>query len=140
ESRALARVFPDVDDATCAPAGSDVRTGSGAVPTEAYTCDFSAAAPNATVIFAEWPDQAAAQSWYQDTADLGPRVEDNDQWQVGGVTQGALYTAANSNGVTISTGVYENLPYTWEIRTSTLDESNTVFGLIRLQQSTAIGG
>lgn len=139
-ARPLAAVFPDVDDPTCAPADSSVRTGTGAVPTEAYTCDYSAVAPGATVIFAQWSDQAAAQAWYQDTVDLGARVETNDRWQVGGVTQGALYTAQNDNQIVISTGVYENLPYTWEIRTGTLDESNTVFGEIRLLASTAIGG
>ncbi|GAA2539877.1 hypothetical protein [Pseudonocardia hydrocarbonoxydans] len=139
-SRALASVFPDVDDATCAPSGVDVGTSTGVVPTEGYTCDYSATVPGATVFFAQWPDQAAAQAWYQDTADLGPRVEDNDAWTVDGVRQGPLYTAANNAGVTISTGVYENLPYTWEIRTGTLDESNTIFGQLRLRASTAIGG
>jgi hypothetical protein len=138
-ARPLAEVFPDVADPTCAPADSSVRTGTGAVPSEAYTCDYSAVAAGATVIFAQWPDQAGAQAWYQDTENLGERVETNDQWQVGGVTQGALYTAQNANQVVISTGVYENLPYTWEIRTATLDESNTIFGQIQLRPATEIG-
>lgn len=138
--RALARIFPDVAGPTCAPASADVRTGTGAVPTEAYTCDYSGVAPGAQVIFAQWPDQAGAQAWYQDTADLGPRIEDFDHWQVSGVQQGPLYTAQNSNSVVISTGVYQDLPYTWEIRTSSLDESNTVFNQLGLQQSTALAG
>lgn len=140
QSRALAGVFPDVDSDTCAPSGGDVRTSTGAVPTEAYTCDYSATVPGATVIFAQWPDQAAAQAWYQDTADLGARVENNDAWTVDGVRQGPLYTAANGAGVTISTGVYETLPYTWEIRTGTLDESNTIFGRLQLTAATEISG
>ncbi|MBW0091766.1 hypothetical protein I4I73_19885 [Pseudonocardia sp. KRD-184] len=136
----LASVFPDTADSTCAPSDETVRTRTGVLPTEASTCDYSAVAAGAQVVFAQWPDQEAAQAWYQETADLGPRVETNDQWQVGGVTQGPLYTAQNSNGVVISTGVYEDLPYTWEIRTGTLDESNAVFGQIRLQQSADIAG
>ncbi|MBW0116644.1 hypothetical protein [Pseudonocardia abyssalis] len=137
--RALAQVFPNVDDATCVPSGGDVRTGTGAVPTEAYTCDYSSVAPNATVIFAQWPDQTAAQAWYQDTVDLGARVENFDKWQVGGVDEGPLYTARNANDVVISTGVYENLPYTWEIRTATLDESNTIFNQLQLKGAAGIG-
>lgn len=137
-SRALSRVFPDVDGPTCAASGPEVRTSTGAVPAEAYTCDYSNVAPGAQVIFAEWADTAGAQAWYQDTATLGPRVEDFDNWQVRDVTQGPLYTAENSNGVVISTGVYESLPYTWEIRTSTLDESNAIFTQLGLQQSAQI--
>lgn len=139
ESRALARVFPDVDAATCAPSGSDVRTGTGAIPTEAYTCDYSATAADSTVIFAEWPDQAAAQAWYQDTVNLGPRIEDFTTWSVSGGEQGPLYTATNANNVTISTGIYTSLPYTWEIRAGSLDDVNTVGQQLQLQSSSAIG-
>lgn len=139
-SGALASVFPDTADSTCSPSDETVRTSTGVLPTEASTCDYSAVAAGAQVVFAQWPDQEAAQAWYDETEALGPRVETNDQWQVGGVTQGPLYTAQNSNGVVISTGVYEDLPYTWEIRTGTLDESNAVFGRIQLQQAADIAG
>jgi serine/threonine-protein kinase len=139
-ARPLARVFPDVADPTCVPADSSVRTGTGVVPTEAYTCDYASVAAGAEVIFAQWPDQAGAQAWYDDTAALGPRVEEFDNWQVAGVNQGPLYTAQNTNKVVISTGVYQDLPYTWEIRTSTLEESNAVFNQLSLLQSTAIAG
>lgn len=137
---ALASVFPDAADSTCAVSDETVRTSTGVLPTEAYTCDYSAVAPSAEVVFAQWPDQEAAQAWYQETADLGPRVEEFDQWQVGGVNQGPLYTVQNSNAVVISTGVYEDLPYTWEIRTSTLDESNTIFNQLQLKPSTDLPG
>ncbi|MHA6780391.1 hypothetical protein ACVGOW_05235 [Pseudonocardia saturnea] len=137
-ARPLAQVFPNVDDATCT-ADSSQRTGTGAVPVEAYTCGYSAVAAGAEVIFAQWPDQAGAQAWYQDTVDIGPRIEENVRWTVGGVEQGDLYTAQNPNNVVISTGVYDDLPYTWEIRTSTLDESNTIFGQLRFTPATEIG-
>lgn len=139
--RPLARVFPDVATPICTPAESaqtQLRTSTGATPAEAYVCDLSSVVPGAQINFAEWPDQAGAQAWYQDTVSIGPRIEDNDMWQVGGVTQGPLWTA-QSGSVVVSTGVYENLPYTWEIRTTTLDESNAVFNQIRLQQSTQLG-
>ncbi len=71
--------------------------------------------------------------------DQGPRIEDFDNWQVAGVNQGPLYTAQNSNDVVISTGAYQDLPYTWEIRTSTLDESNTVLNQLQLQDAGSIG-
>ncbi|WP_205347068.1 hypothetical protein [Pseudonocardia broussonetiae] len=136
----LASVFPDAADSTCAASDQTVRTSTGVLPTEASTCDYSAVAPSAEVVFAQWPDQEAAQAWYQETADLGPRVEEFDQWQVGGVNQGPLYTVQNSNGVVISTGVYEGAPYTWEIRTGTLDESNTIFNQLQLKPSTELPG
>lgn len=138
-ARPLARVFPDVDASTCVPSGSDVRTGTGAVPTEAYTCDYSATAAGSTVIFAEWPDQAAAQAWYQDTVNLGPRIEDFQTWSVSDGEQGPRYTATNANNVTISTGVYQSLPYTWEIRAGSLDDVNTIGQQLQLQPSSAIG-
>lgn len=126
--RPLARVFPDATDPACLPADDTVRTSTGAVPTEAYVCDYSAVAPSARLVLAEWPDAAAAQAWFQDTVDLGPRIEEFDQWELGGVEQGPLHTAQQSDdGPVFSTGIYEGLPYGWEIQTATLDESNAVF-------------
>lgn len=93
------------------------------------------------MIYARWPDAAAAQRWYQDTVDLGPRLENFDKWQVDGVAQGPLYTAQGGAFV-YSTGIYEGLAYGWEITTSTLDESNAVFNAAgpTFKPSTQLGG
>jgi hypothetical protein len=141
--RPLAAVFPGVADPACAPADASVRTSGGAVPTEAYVCDYSSVAAGARLVLAEWPDVAAAQAWLQDTEALGPRIEEFDLWQVGGVEQGPLYTAQQPGGGTVfSTGIYEGLPYGWEIQTATLDESNAVFADASqdFQPSSQLGG
>lgn len=138
----LAATFPGATDPTCAPAGTgsaQLTTSTGITAVDAVVCDYSSVAPGAKVIFAHWPDAAAAQRWYQDTADLGPRIEQFDNWQVGGVAQGPLYTAQGGAFV-YSTGLYEGLPYGWEIQTSTLDESNAVFAAVRFTSSTQLGG
>lgn len=145
-SRPLARVFPDVDAPTCVPsaeAGGSVavRTSGGATPVEAYTCDYSATVPGARVVFTEWASEADARAWYQDTAALGPRIENNDAWTVAGNRQGDLYTAQQGGGgIVFSTGLYDGQPYGWEIQTATLDESNTVFGALTLQAASAFSG
>ncbi|MHC1563672.1 serine/threonine-protein kinase [Actinomycetospora sp. C-140] len=138
---ALSQVFPDVATSNCRPSTSadQLTTSTGVNPTEAYVCDFSSAAPGARVIFARWPDSSGAQSWYNDTAALGPRIENFDVWQSGGVEQGPLYTA-QSNGTVYSTGIYNGLPYSWEIRTTTLDQSNTVFERVQFRARTSFGG
>ena len=60
-------------------------------------------------------------------------------WQAGGVEQGPLYTAQSSTGV-ISTGIYEGLNYSWEIRTSNLEQSNQVFQALRFRAKSTFGG
>jgi len=125
----LADAFPAAADPTCAPAGSgsaQLTTSTGVTAVDAVVCDHSSVAAGARIIYAQWPDAAAAQRWYQDTADLGPRIEQFDNWQVGGVVQGPLHTAQGGAFV-YSTGIYQGLPYGWEIQTTTLDESNAVF-------------
>jgi serine/threonine-protein kinase len=136
---ALSQVFPDVAGSTCQAASPPARTQSGVSATESYVCDFSSAAPGARVIFARWPDAAGARAWYQDTVNLGPRIENFDVWQSGGVQQGPLYTA-QSGGTVYSTGIYEGLNYSWEIRTSSLDQSNTVFERVQFRARTTFGG
>ena len=89
--------------------------------------------------FARWSDAAGARAWYDDTAALGPRIENFDVWQAGGVEQGPLYTAQSSTGV-ISTGIYEGLNYSWEIRTSNLEQSNQVFQALRFRAKSTFGG
>ncbi|GAA4903778.1 serine/threonine-protein kinase [Actinomycetospora succinea] len=137
----MAQVFPDVTASTCRPTTSQDRltTSTGVNPTEAYVCDFSSAAPGARVIFARWPDAAGAQAWYQDTANLGPRIENFDVWRAGGVEQGPLYTAER-DGTVYSTGIYSGLNYSWEIRTSTLDQSNAVFQRVQFRAKSTFGG
>ncbi|MEJ2887827.1 serine/threonine-protein kinase [Actinomycetospora aeridis] len=137
----MAQVFPDVTGSTCRPSTSNdqLTTSTGVNPTEAYICDFSSAAPGARVIFARWPDASGAQSWYQDTANLGPRIENFDVWRAGGVEQGPLYTAER-NGTVYSTGIYSGLNYSWEIRTTTLDQSNAVFQRVQFRAKTTFGG
>lgn len=139
-ARPLAAVFPDVDRTECQPAGAEVRTGTGAAPVEGYVCDYGSTAPGAQVIFAQWADAAAARSWYQDTANLGPRIEQYTTWSVEGQEQGDLWTATNANDVVISTGVYSAGPYTWEIRAASLDEVNQIGAVLRLLRSSAFGG
>lgn len=131
-ARPLAGVFPSVVGATCRPtsAQDQLTTTTGADPTEAYLCDYASVAPGAIVIFARWADTTAARSFYDDTVRLGPRIEEFTAWQTGGVDQGPLYTAQSGSTV-ISTALYEGLPYSWEIRTATLDQSNQVFGQLQ---------
>ena len=140
-SQDLARVFPSSAEPTCRPAGSQdqLTTSTGSAPVEATVCDYSRVAPAALVIFARWSDVPAAQSYYNDTANLGPRIENFDVWQSNGVQQGPLYTA-QSEGRVISTGLYSGLPYSWEIRTATLEESNAVFGQVRFRPRSELGG
>lgn len=138
----LAATFPAATEPTCAPAGTgsaQLTTSTGITAVDAVVCDYSSIAPGAKMIYAHWPDAAAAQRWYQDTADLGPRLEAFDKWQVGGVEQGPLYTAQGGAFV-YSTGLYEGLPYGWEIQTSTLDESNAVFASVPFTSSAQLGG
>jgi serine/threonine-protein kinase len=137
----VAQVFPSSTGPGCRPAGSQdqLTTSRGSAPVEATVCDYSRVAPGALVIFARWPDVAAAQSYYDDTANLGPRIENFDVWQSNGVQQGPLYTA-QSEGRVISTGLYTGLAYSWEIRTSTLEESNAVFGQVRFRPRSELGG
>ena len=126
--------------ATAKPGSQDqLTTSNGSAPVEATVCDYSRVAPGALVIFARWPDVPAAQSYYNDTANLGPRIENFDVWQSNGVQQGPLYTA-QSEGRVISTGLYTGLPYSWEIRTATLEESNAVFGQVRFRPRSELGG
>jgi serine/threonine-protein kinase len=137
----LARVFPSATEPTCRAAGSQdqLTTSNGSAPLDATVCDYSRVAPGALVIFARWSDTAAAQSFYNDTANLGPRIENFDVWQSNGVQQGPLYTA-QSEGRVISTGLYTGLPYSWEIRTATLEQSNAVFGQVRFRPRSELGG
>ncbi|GAA4814428.1 hypothetical protein GCM10023200_60080 [Actinomycetospora chlora] len=139
---ALSQVFPDVTASNCQqvdPATTPLRTQSGVVATEVYYCDYASTAPGARVIFARWPDAAGARAWYDDTARLGPRIEEFESWQVGGVEQGPLYTA-QSNGTVYSTGIYSGLNYSWEIRTSNLDQSNQVFNAMQFRARSTFGG
>jgi hypothetical protein len=140
-SQDLARVFPSSTEPTCRPAGSQdqLTTSNGSAPVDATVCDYSRVAPGALVIFARWPDVPAAQSYYNDTANLGPRIENFDVWQSNGVQQGPLYTA-QTGGRVISTGLYTGLAYSWEIRTATLDQSNAVFGQVRFRPRSELGG
>ncbi|MEJ2862513.1 serine/threonine-protein kinase [Actinomycetospora flava] len=137
----MAQVFPDVTASTCRPTTAQDRltTTTGANPTEAYICDFSTVAPGARVIFARWPDAAGARSFYDDTSRLGPRIENFDVWRANQVQQGPLYTA-QSGGTVYSTGIYEGLNYSWEIRTSTLEQSNAVFGAVQFRARSTFGG
>jgi serine/threonine-protein kinase len=138
----MAQVFPDSASSNCQQvdvAANPLRTQGGALATEVYYCDFASIVPGARVIFARWADAAGARSWYQDTANLGPRIEDFDIWRAGGVQQGPLYTA-ESNGTVYSTGLYEDLPFSWEIRTANLDQSNQVFDQLRFSPRTSFGG
>ena len=139
---ALSQVFPDVTSSNCQlmdPATAPLRAQSGATSIESYSCDYSSVVPGATVYFARWSDAAGARAWYDDTAALGPRIENFDVWQAGGVEQGPLYTAQSSTGV-ISTGIYEGLNYSWEIRTSNLEQSNQVFQALRFRAKSTFGG
>jgi serine/threonine-protein kinase len=138
----LAQVFPDVTSSNCQQvdtAANPLRSQSGAVATEVYYCDYGSVAPGARVIFARWADAQGARAWYDDTARLGPRIENFDVWQAGGVQQGPLYTA-QSNGTVYSTGIYDGLNYSWEIRTSNLDQSNQVFDRLQFRARTTFGG
>jgi serine/threonine-protein kinase len=137
----MAQVFPDTTTGNCRPSTAQDRltTSSGVNPTEAYICDFATAAPGARVIFARWPDAAGARSFYDDTAALGPRIEQFDVWRSGGIEQGPLYTAER-DGTVYSTGIYSGLNYSWEIRTSTLEQSNAVFERIQFRARTSFGG
>lgn len=141
-ARPLAAVFPDVDRAECQPAtGPTALTSStGAQAVEGYDCDYGSTVPGARVNFAQWADTAAARTWYQDTVDLGPRVEQYRTWSVQGQEQGDLWTAVNSSGQVISTGIYSTAPYTWEIRAASLDEINRIGPALTLLPSNAIGG
>jgi hypothetical protein len=138
----MAQVFPDVNSSNCQRvdlAANPLRTQGGAVASEVYYCDYASIAPGARVIFARWADAAGARSWLQDTQNLGPRVEQFDVWRAGQVEQGPLYTA-ESNGTVYSTGIYRDLPFSWEIRTTTLDQSNQVFSQLRFSPRTSFGG
>jgi serine/threonine-protein kinase len=138
----MAQVFPDSSSANCQQvdvAANPLRTQGGALATEVYYCDYASIAPGARVIFARWADAAGARSWLQDTQNLGPRIEEFDVWRAGQVEQGPLYTA-QSNGTVYSTGIYEDLPFSWEIRTSTLDQSNQVFEQLRFTPRASFGG
>ncbi|HWN28389.1 MAG TPA: protein kinase [Actinomycetospora sp.] len=138
----MAQVFPDSSSSNCQQvdvAANPLRTQGGALATEVYYCDYASIAPGARVIFARWADAAGARSWLQDTQNLGPRIEEFDVWRAGQVEQGPLYTA-QSNGTVYSTGIYEDLPFSWEIRTSTLDQSNQVFDQLRFTPRASFGG
>lgn len=128
-----------VVDGACAPApaSSQPATSTGAVPVEAFVCDFAGTAPGATVTFLQWGSVDDAFSYYQDAAGLGPRIENYDQWQVSGVKQGPLWTNA-PGGRTLSTGAYDAVPYTWQISTATLDDSNAVFGKVTFKSASAL--
>ena len=138
---AMSQVFPDVTSASCQllPAGEPLRAQSGATATEAYSCDYSSVVPGARVIFARWSDAAGARAWYQDTVNLGPRVENFDIWQAGGVEQGPLYTT-QAAGTVYSTGIYDGLNYSWEIRTQNLQQSNQVFEALNFRAKSTFGG
>lgn len=129
----------DVVDGACAPAEPTGQspTSTGAVPVEAFVCDFSGTAPGATVTFLRWGSIGDAFSFYQDAAGLGPRIEAFDKWTFNGVSQGPLWTN-ESDGRTLSTGAYDQAPYTWQISTTTLDESNLVFGKVTLKPASAL--
>ena len=138
----MAQVFPDSSSSNCQQvdvAANPLRTQGGALATEVYYCDYASIAPGARVIFAKWADAAGARSWLQDTQNLGPRVEQFDVWRAGQVEQGPLYTA-ESNGTVYSTGIYRDLPFSWEIRTTTLDQSNQVFEQLRFTPRASFGG
>jgi hypothetical protein len=138
----MAQVFPDSSSSDCQQvdvAANPLRTQGGALASEVYFCDYASIAPGAQVIFARWADAAGARSWLQDTENLGPRVEEFDVWRAGQVEQGPLYTA-ESNGTVYSTGIYEDLPFSWEIRTTTLEQSNQVFERLRFSPRASFGG
>ncbi len=136
---ALSQVFPDVASSNCGTANPPARTSSGIISIESYVCDFSSAAPGAQVIFARWADANGAQSSYQDIAAVGPRIENFEAWQTGGVEQGPLYTA-QSNGTVYATGIYRGLNYSWEIRASNLDQYNAVFSRVQFRARSTFGG
>ncbi|MDD7969320.1 serine/threonine-protein kinase [Actinomycetospora lemnae] len=138
----VTEVFPDAAGADCRPSGPQDRltTSTGVDPAEAVICRYPGVAPDARVIFARWPDTAGAQAFYRDTETLGPRVDQYQTWSLpGGASQGPLYTAER-DGTIYSTGLYDGLPYSWEIRTATMDQSWAVWNQLHFRPRAEIGG
>ncbi|GAA4901972.1 serine/threonine-protein kinase [Actinomycetospora succinea] len=138
---ALAAVFPGAGGTSCGPAGGldEFTTRSGAVPVEAIVCEYPDVAPDALVLYARWPDAAAATAWYRDTAELGPRVDPGAAWVVDDVVQGPLYTA-ESDGTVYTTGLYEGMAWTWEIRTGSTGDARRVREQLVFRPRAELGG
>ncbi|MEJ2862105.1 serine/threonine-protein kinase [Actinomycetospora flava] len=137
----LTQVFPGATGSSCRASTPDdqLTTSTGANPAEAIICAYPDVAPDARVIYARWPDAGGARAWYGDTERLGPRLDQYATWDAGGVVQGPLYTAQR-DGTICSTGIYEGMAYSWEIRTATMDQSWAVWQQLRFRPRTEIGG
>jgi hypothetical protein len=137
----VAQVFPSATGQNCraSTAQDQLGTTTGVNPAEAVICSYPGVAPDARVVYSRWPDAAAARQWYQDTVALGPAMDQYRSWQSGGADQGPLWTVER-DGTVYSTGIYEGMVYSWEIRTATLDQCNAVWNQLQFRPRTEIGG
>ncbi|MFC5138376.1 serine/threonine-protein kinase [Actinomycetospora rhizophila] len=137
----LAQVFPGAVGPSCRPSTpeDELTTGDGVAPVEAIICEYPDVAPYASVIYARWPDTAVARAWYTDTEALGPRADPETTWRAGDAVQGPLYTAARG-GTVYTTGIYEGMTWSWEIRTASAEHTRRIRERLEFRPRTALGG
>ncbi|MDD7937638.1 hypothetical protein PHK61_04285 [Actinomycetospora lutea] len=134
----LAAAFPDVtalgDRCAPYPIGADQYvTSSGARPVAVVLCDYGAAVPGGFVYYAEWSAAADARRWHDDQRIGGPSLDGITVWGHGAdQRQGPLHRRTAPDGTVYATAAYADRPYTFDIVTRSLDDSNRMFPAMHL--------
>lgn len=134
---ALAAAFPDVAAlGHCGPypVGADQYvTSTGARPVAVVICDYGAAVPGGFVYYTEWSSAADARQWHDDQRTWGPSLDGMTVWGHGAdQRQGPLHRRAAPDGTVYATAAYADRPYTFDIVTRSLDDSNRMFPAMHL--------
>ncbi|MEJ2862514.1 hypothetical protein [Actinomycetospora flava] len=135
----LAAAFPDVTALgdRCTPyrvGAAEYVTSTGAHPVAVVLCDYGAAVPGGFVYYTEWSTAADAQQWHDDQRSWGPSLDGMPVWGHGvDQRQGPLHRRAAPDGTVYATGAYSGRPYTFDIVTRSLEDSNRMFPAMNLQ-------
>jgi hypothetical protein len=134
---ALATAFPDVTAlGRCGPypIGADQYvTSTGARPVAVVLCDYGAAVPGGFVYYTEWSTAADARQWHDDQRTGGPALDGMTVWGHGpDQREGPLHRRTAPDGTVYATAAYADRPYTFDIVTRSLDDSNRMFPAMHL--------
>lgn len=136
--------FPDVAALgdRCAPyrvPPGEYVTSTGAHPVAVVLCDYGAAVPGGYVYYTEWPTPADAQQWHDDQRSWGPSLDGLTVWGHGiDQRQGPLHRRTAPDGTVYATAAYSGRPYTFDIITRSLDDSNRMFPAMHLLPATSL--
>ncbi|GAA4903783.1 hypothetical protein EV188_10466 [Actinomycetospora succinea] len=140
----LAAAFPDVTALgdRCAPyrvGAAEYVTSTGARPVAVVLCDYGAAVPGGFVYYTEWSTAADAQQWHDDQRSWGPNLDGMTVWGHGvDQRQGPLHRRTAPDGTVYATAAYSGRPYTFDIVTRSLDDSNRMFPAVHLLDSSRL--